>query len=268
MTEPINLYDVALEGNPADPPGYRKRMAELGPSMGAERLGGSVYEVDPGDSVYPYHYEGVGEEWLLVLAGTPTLRDPEGERELAPGDVVCFLAGPDGAHKVTNRSNAVARMDHFARDSNGSRFVWFRMIVTQSLIDVHRRHLGSLKRDAKREQNQHGGWDASSTSCSLAERLLGSLTSPSQALLRAELAAQLDAALATLSSLDQEVLALRHFEELSNSETAEVLKLSEQAASIRYVRALTRLKHVLRRLPAFAEFEGTLSEGDSGTGPR
>ena len=164
--------------------------------------------------------------------------------------------------------SAVARMDHFARESNGSRFIWFRMIVTQALVDVHRRHLGSLKRDATREQKQHGGWDASSTSCSLAERLLGSLTSPSQALLRTELAAQLDSALATLSSLDQEVLALRHFEELSNSETAEVLKLSEQAASIRYVRALTRLKHVLRRLPAFAEFEGTLSEGDSGTGPR
>lgn len=110
MTEPINLYDVALEGNPTDPPGYRKRLAGLGPRIGAERLGGSVYEVDPGDSVYPYHYEGVEEEWLLVLAGTPTLRDPEGEHELAPGDVVCFVVGPEGAHKVTNRSDAVARI--------------------------------------------------------------------------------------------------------------------------------------------------------------
>jgi uncharacterized cupin superfamily protein len=110
MTEPLNLYDVAVEGDPADPPGYRARMARLGPSIGAERLGGSVYELDPGDSVCPYHYENTEEEWLLVLTGTPTLRDPKGEHELAPGDVVCFLAGPDGAHKVTNRSDTVVRI--------------------------------------------------------------------------------------------------------------------------------------------------------------
>jgi uncharacterized cupin superfamily protein len=110
MTEPLNLYDVAVEGDPADPPGYRARMARFGPSIGAERLGASVYELDPGDSVCPYHYENTEEEWLLVLTGTPTLRDPEGEHELAPGDLVCFLAGPDGAHKVTNRSDTVSRI--------------------------------------------------------------------------------------------------------------------------------------------------------------
>ena len=110
MTEPLNLYDVAAEGDPADPPGYRARMARLGPSIGAERLGGSVYELDPGDSVCPYHYENTEEEWLLVLTGMPTLRDPEGEHELAEGDVVCFLEGPDGAHKVTNRSDTVVRI--------------------------------------------------------------------------------------------------------------------------------------------------------------
>jgi uncharacterized cupin superfamily protein len=110
MTEPLNLYDVAVEGDPADPPGYRARMAQFGPSIGAARLGGSVYELDPGDSVCPYHYENTEEEWLLVLTGTPTLRNPEGEHELAPGDVVCFLVGPDGAHKVTNRSATVVRI--------------------------------------------------------------------------------------------------------------------------------------------------------------
>ncbi len=110
MTEPLNLYDVAFEGDPADPPGYRARMAQFGPSIGAERLGGSVYELDPGDSVCPYHYENTEEEWLLVLTGTPTLRDPEGDHKLAPGDVVCFLEGPDGAHKVTNRSDTVVRV--------------------------------------------------------------------------------------------------------------------------------------------------------------
>jgi uncharacterized cupin superfamily protein len=110
MTGPVNLYDVALEGDPAHPPRHGGRMAGIGASIGAEKLGGSVYEVDPGDSLWPYHFEGVEEEWLLVLAGTPTLRDPEGEHELVPGDVVCFCVGPGGGHKVTNRSDAVARI--------------------------------------------------------------------------------------------------------------------------------------------------------------
>lgn len=110
MSDPVNVYEVAVEGNPASPPGYRRRMAELGRSLGAERLGASVYELDPGDSTAPYHFEGVEEEWLIVLTGTPSLRDPEGEHELAPGDVVCFGIGPGSAHKVTNRSDSVARI--------------------------------------------------------------------------------------------------------------------------------------------------------------
>ncbi|MEA2196585.1 MAG: hypothetical protein QOJ25_636, partial [Solirubrobacteraceae bacterium] len=104
MTEPVNFYDVAVAANPTDPAGYQSRKAELGPHLGAARLGGTVYEIDPGDSGSPYHFEGVEEEWLIVLTGTPTLRDPEGEHELEPGDVVCFGTGPAGAHKVTNRS--------------------------------------------------------------------------------------------------------------------------------------------------------------------
>jgi uncharacterized cupin superfamily protein len=115
MTEPlnpgpVNLYEVAVEGAPDDPAGYRSRAARLGPSLGAERLGGTVYELDPGDSICPYHYEGVEEEWLLVLTGRPTLRDPEGEHELVAGDVVCFPPGPEGGHKLTNRSDTTARV--------------------------------------------------------------------------------------------------------------------------------------------------------------
>jgi uncharacterized cupin superfamily protein len=107
---PVNLYDIALEADPTDPAGYRDRGAQVGPAIGAQRLGASVYEVDPGESVNPYHYEGVEEEWLLVLAGTPILRDPDGEHQLVAGDVVCFPAGPAGAHKVSNRSDAVVRI--------------------------------------------------------------------------------------------------------------------------------------------------------------
>jgi uncharacterized cupin superfamily protein len=110
MTEPLNLFGVAVEGDPDSPPGYRRRIAELGPRIGAERLCGSIYELDPGDSVCPYHYENTEEEWLIVLTGTPTLRDPDGQHELFPGDVVSFVTGPDGAHKVTNGSDTVARI--------------------------------------------------------------------------------------------------------------------------------------------------------------
>jgi uncharacterized cupin superfamily protein len=85
-------------------------MARFGQALGAVQLGGSVYELDPGESVCPYHYEHPEEEWLLVLTGRPTLRDPDGEHELAEGDLVCFLEGPDGAHKVTNRTQQTVRI--------------------------------------------------------------------------------------------------------------------------------------------------------------
>ncbi len=110
MSELVNLYELAAAGDEADPAGYRARMARFGPAIGAEQLGGSVYELDPGDSVCPYHYEHPEEEWLLVLTGRPTLRDPDGEHELAEGDLVCFPEGPDGAHKVTNRSDDPVRI--------------------------------------------------------------------------------------------------------------------------------------------------------------
>lgn len=141
--------------------------------------------------------------------------------------------------------SAAQRIDSFLQDASRSVFVWLRLIVSQTLIDVHRRHLGVKKRDARRDVSIHGGWDSASTSYSLSFHLLGHLTSPSSAAIRAELAQQLDAALETLSDLDREVLAMRHFEELSNQETAQVLGISEQAASIRYVRALGRLKGVM-----------------------
>jgi uncharacterized cupin superfamily protein len=110
VTDPVNLHEVVPEGDATDPPAYRSRGVRVGPLIGASALGGSVYEIDPGDSVCPYHYENAEEEWLLVLAGAPTLRDPEGEHDLRPGDVVCFPIGPDGAHKVTNRSDGVVRV--------------------------------------------------------------------------------------------------------------------------------------------------------------
>jgi uncharacterized cupin superfamily protein len=110
VSEPVNVFAVAVEGDQSDPPGYRNRTAPLRERLGGSRLGGTVWELDPGESTCPYHYENTEEEWLYVLTGTPTLRDPDGEHELVPGDVVCFVKGPEGGHKVTNRSEAVTRI--------------------------------------------------------------------------------------------------------------------------------------------------------------
>lgn len=82
---------------------------ELGALLGAERLDATVVELDPGQASEPYHYTYGREEWLLVLAGAPTLRHPQGEDELEPGDVVCFPEGPDGAHELPNRGESSVR---------------------------------------------------------------------------------------------------------------------------------------------------------------
>jgi len=104
-----NLYEAELKADEDDAPGYVVRYARIGPLVGGAKLGMSVYELPPGQSVCPYHYEPTDEEWLICLAGEPLLRAPDGEQVLRPGDVVCFPAGPDGAHKVTAR-DATARV--------------------------------------------------------------------------------------------------------------------------------------------------------------
>lgn len=92
------------------PPGFHARRVRLGPALGAAMLGATLYEIDPGEGSAPYHYESGREEWLLVLEGAPTLRHPGGEDVLEPGDVVCFVEGPDGAHRVLNRSERAVRL--------------------------------------------------------------------------------------------------------------------------------------------------------------
>ncbi len=100
----VNLFEAERVGDEHDPEGYRVPSVRIGPLIGASALGLSVYELAEGQSICPYHYEYPEEEWLLVLEGKPTLRDPGGENELSAGDLVCFPSGPEGAHKVTNRS--------------------------------------------------------------------------------------------------------------------------------------------------------------------
>ena len=73
----------------------------MGKGVGGVQIGASVYELPDGERTYPYHFHNAMEEWLVVLDGTPTLREPDGERVLRRGDVVCFPTGPEGAHQVT-----------------------------------------------------------------------------------------------------------------------------------------------------------------------
>lgn len=110
----INIAEPDFEYDAEDPDGFRAGMARLGEALGAKESGASVYELAPGQAVCPYHYEVGEEEWLLVLAGNPTLRHPEGSEELAPWDVVCFPRGPEGAHAIRNETEQSARVLMFS----------------------------------------------------------------------------------------------------------------------------------------------------------
>ena len=151
--------------------------------------------------------------------------------------------------------NAQKRIHRFAEDGFASPFVWLRMIVHQTLIDLHRQHLGTQKRDVEREVSLDGRRSTQTTSASMMFQLMGDWTTPSQAAIRQERLGMVEQAIAGLEQLDREVLALRHFEELTNAEVAEELGVSGKAASIRYVRALRRLKDVLSQCPGIREHE-------------
>jgi uncharacterized cupin superfamily protein len=111
VTAPLNLFEVATEPRPERPAGYRSSTVQVGPLIDAEALGAGVYDLDGGESICPYHYEHGNEEWLLVLTGKPTLRDEEDdEHELEQWDVVIFPDGPEGAHKVTNKTEEPVRI--------------------------------------------------------------------------------------------------------------------------------------------------------------
>jgi uncharacterized cupin superfamily protein len=106
----VNLFDVAVTVDEGEPAGYGGSSVKVGPLVGGEQLGLSVYELQPGQSICPYHFENGEEEWLIVLVGRPTLRTPDGERELGPWDCAFFPTGEAGAHKVTNRSDETVRV--------------------------------------------------------------------------------------------------------------------------------------------------------------
>lgn len=151
--------------------------------------------------------------------------------------------------------DALKRVQHYFDKPNMSFFVWLRWIVGQRLVDVHRQHLEAQIRDAEQEVSLDGCAPGLSAA-GLAAQLAGAFSSPSQAAMRNETLAQLETALGRMDPIDREILTLRHFEELSNSETAEVLGIHKAAASKRYVRALGRLKEALADVPGFFDNSG------------
>jgi RNA polymerase sigma-70 factor (ECF subfamily) len=143
------------------------------------------------------------------------------------------------------------RLPDYARERPMPIFLWIRLVAAQRLMQVHRLHLGTALRDAGREVSLHAGPLPQASSASLAAQLLGRFTTASQAAARAEQRLRLEQALNTMDAIDREIIALRHFEELTNGEAAHVLGLSKAAASKRYVRAMMRLQTVLEGMSEF-----------------
>ena len=93
-----------------DREGWRSKDAWVGANIDAELIGGSMYELEPGDKLWPYHTHHANEEWLIVVRGEPTLRAYDGEQSLREGDVVAFPRGKEGAHQVINRTETPIRV--------------------------------------------------------------------------------------------------------------------------------------------------------------
>jgi RNA polymerase sigma-70 factor (ECF subfamily) len=143
------------------------------------------------------------------------------------------------------------KLPEYARDPRLSPFLWMRHLTALKLVEVHRRHLGSRVRDADREVTLHRGCLPVADSVSLAAQLLGALTTPSQAAVKAENRLLVQEALNSMDPTDREVVALKHFEQLSISEIAQVLGLSKAGAGSRYLRAVKRLRSILENIPGF-----------------
>jgi RNA polymerase sigma-70 factor (ECF subfamily) len=146
---------------------------------------------------------------------------------------------------------ASRRLAEYLRDPKLPFFLWLRFLTGQKLLALRRQHLGTQARDAGREVSLfHGAMPEASSAC-LAAQLLGRITAPLQAAIRAEMKLRLQEALNSMDPLDREVLALRHFEHLDNAEAAQELGLTPSGASSRYLRALKKLKDILSSIPGF-----------------
>jgi len=103
-----NVFEPEFE-SASDREGFEYRRSRIGWQAGSEQLGASLFEVPPGQATFPYHWHSANEEMLIVLSGRPSLRGPDGWRELTEGEVVAFRVGPEGAHQIVNRSDEPVR---------------------------------------------------------------------------------------------------------------------------------------------------------------
>lgn len=144
-----------------------------------------------------------------------------------------------------------AKLENFQTRGKMSFFLWLRLVTGERLLNIHRRHLNAEKRDVRRELSIHQTYIPQASSVSIAGHLIGNDSSASNRVIRAELRSKLRKTLDSMDEIDREIIALRHFEELSNVQIAEVLMISKTAASNRYIRAMARLKTILDQLPGF-----------------
>src|SRR6516165_2507319 len=190
---------------------------------------GAVMTTDPRESSDLLRRAGQGDAQALgQLLGTHRKRlrrmvrlrlDPRLQGRIDPSDVIqeAYL-------------EAAQRLPEYLRDPKMPFFLWLRFLTGQKLLELRRRHLGTEARDAGREVSLYNGAMPEASSACLAARLLGKLTAPLQAAIRAEMKVRLQEALNRMDPTDREVLALRHFEQLSNAEAAQVLGVEPKAA--------------------------------------
>ncbi len=197
------------------------------------------------------------EERALLAAGGPkALADLLSLHQEKLERIVSFRMAPilrsrlDPADILQEAYFEISRRIHeFIEGSTVSFFVWIRQKTMQTLIDAHRNHTRE-KRDANREMPLASAPYGHTTSISIARFLLDDKTSPSGVAVREEELQQLQLALESMNETDREVIAMRHFEHLTNQQVAEVLEISTTAASNRYVRAASKLAEILNALPS------------------
>ena len=110
----LDISSPEFSYDDSDPESFRCGMFRMGPGLGAKTSGASIYELPPGRTICPDHYEYSEEEWLLVLEGQATLRSPAGEEQIGPQDIVFFPLGPEGAHSVRNDGETPVRVLMFS----------------------------------------------------------------------------------------------------------------------------------------------------------
>jgi RNA polymerase sigma-70 factor (ECF subfamily) len=187
----------------------------------------------------PEQFGAVLERYRPRLRRMVALRlDPRLQGRVDPSDVI-----------QETYLEAASRLAEYLRQPTMPFFLWLRFLVGQKLVTLHRHHLGRQMRDAGREVSLYRGRLPETSSAALAAQLLGREARPSEAAIRAELKIRLQEALNSMDPLDREILALRHFEQLSLAEAAEVLGMTESGACRRHLRALKRLKDILSSLP-------------------